>query len=167
MSELCDFLAARGYQRVALTRSGVGHFHTAGTLNGRAVEVLVDSGASCTVVALSVVHELGLRSEWIDGGAGGAGGPLDQFLIHGADLRLGGFAPQLRGPVGLDFTSINAPLLAQGSTAVEVILGADAFDAHAAVLDYASQSLFLRAPGAEAVATAGPTPNQPEQHRTP
>jgi hypothetical protein len=156
MSELADFLTARGYLRVPLTRSRVGHFHTAGTLNGRAVEVLVDSGASCTVVALSVVHDLGLRAEWIDNGAGGAGGAIDQFLIHGADLRLGTFAPRVRGPVGLDFAHINAPLLAQESAPVDVILGADAFDAHAAVLDYPSQSLFLRAVEAAPGTLGGP-----------
>lgn len=74
MSELADFLTARGYLRVPLTRSGVGHFHTAGTLNGRPVEVLVDTGAAATVVAMSVVQALGLRAEYIDsGGAGRAG----------------------------------------------------------------------------------------------
>lgn len=157
MTDLTDFLVARGYVRVPLTLSGVGHFHTVGTLNGRPVEVLVDSGASCTVVAMSVVHELGLRSEWIDSGAGGAGGALDQFLIYGADLRLGAFVPRVQGPVGLDFAHINAPLLAQGSAAVDVILGADAFDAHAAVLDYASQSLFLTETPAEPGGAAGRT----------
>lgn len=144
MSELADFLTARGYLRVPLTRSGVGHFHTAGTLNGRPVEVLVDTGAACTVVAMSVVRELGLRAEFIDSGAGGAGGALDQYRIDGADLRLGSFAPRLAGPVGLDFEHINAALRAQGSAEVSVILGVDVFDAHAAVIDYPSQSLFLK-----------------------
>lgn len=143
MGALADFLAARGYLRVPLARSGVGHFHTAGTLNGRPVEVLVDTGAACTVVAMSVVRELGLSAEWINGEAGGAGGALDQYLVSGADLRLGAFAPRVRGPVGLDFAHINAPLLAQGSAAVDVILGVDVFDAHAAVIDYPSLSLFL------------------------
>src|SRR5262245_24756448 len=54
-AELADLLPAAGYLRVPLTRSGVGHFHTAGTLNGRAVEILVDTGAASTVVAMSVV----------------------------------------------------------------------------------------------------------------
>lgn len=145
MNGLTDFLTARGYVRVPLTRSGVGHFHTTGTLNGRPVEVLVDTGAACTVVAMSVVQELGLRSEWIDGDAGGAGGPLDQFRIDGADLRLGSFVPRVAGPIGLDFEQVNAPLRAQGSAEVDVILGVDVFDAHAAVIDYSSQSLFLMA----------------------
>jgi hypothetical protein len=145
MTELTEFLTARGYLRIPLTRSGVGHFHTSGTLNGRSVEVLVDTGAACTVVAMSVVGALGLRSEWIDRGAGGAGGPLDQFRIYGADFRLGSLSPRLAGPIGLDFEQVNVPLRAQGSAEVDVILGVDVFDAHAAVIDYTTQSLFLMA----------------------
>ncbi len=146
MSELNDFLTARGYVRVPLTRSVVGHFHTTGTLNGRPVEVLVDTGAACTVVAMALVQTLGLRSERLDEDAGGAGGALAQFRVDGAELRLGTFVPRVAGPVGLDFEHVNAPLRAQGSAEVDVILGADVFDAHAAVVDYAGQSLFLRAP---------------------
>jgi hypothetical protein len=101
--------------------------------------VLVDTGAACTVVAMSVVHELGLRADWLNGEAGGAGGPLDQYMIHGANLRLGAFTPRGRSLVGLDFAQINAPLLAQGSAAVDVIVGVDVFDVHAAVIDYPSQ----------------------------
>jgi hypothetical protein len=150
MSELAEILKVRGYVRVPLTRSGVGHFHTAGTLNGRPVEVLVDTGAASTVVAMSVVRALGLRSEWLDRGAGGAGGAaLDQYRVDGADLRLGSFVPRLRGLVGLDFEHVNAALRAQESAEVDVILGVDVFDAHAAVIDYPSQSLFLRAVAAE------------------
>jgi Aspartyl protease len=156
MNELADFLTARGYLRVPLTRSGVGHFHTPGTLNGRPVEVLVDTGAACTVVAMSVVQALGLQSEWLDRGAGGAGGALDQFRVDGADLRLGSFTPRLAGPVGLDFEHVNAALRAQGSAEVDVILGVDVFDAHAAIIDYPSQSLFLRV--IEADPDAAPDP---------
>ena len=94
MSELADFLAARGYLRVPLTRSGVGHFHTAGTLNGRPVEVLVDTGAACTVVGMSVVRALGLQAEWVNNEGGGAGGALDQYMIGGAELRIGADTPR-------------------------------------------------------------------------
>jgi hypothetical protein len=154
MSELVDFLTARGYRRVPLSRSGVGHFHTAGTLNGLPVEVLVDTGASCTVVAMSVVRALGLQSDLLDDAAGGAGGALDQFRIDGADLRLGSFIPRVTRMVGLDFEQVNASLRAQGSAEVHVILGADVFDAHAAVIDYPSLSLFLSVVVAEPGAAA-------------
>ena len=145
MTELADFLTVRGYLQIPLTRSGVGHFHTSGTLNGRPVEVLVDTGAACTVIAMSTVEALGLRSEWIDQAGGGAGGSLDQFWVHEADFRLGSLSPRLAGPVGLDFEHVNASLRAHGSAEVDMILGVDVFDAHSAIIDYTSQSLFLKA----------------------
>jgi hypothetical protein len=156
MSELTDFLTAHGYVRVPLRRSVVGHFHTDGTLNGRPVEVLVDTGAATTVVAMSVVQAVGLHSEWLNREAGGAGGALDQYRVEGMVLKLGSFVPRLAGPVGLDFEHVNAPLRANGSAEVDVILGADVFDAHAAVIDYATQSLFLKVVAAEPNAAADP-----------
>jgi hypothetical protein len=56
----------------------------------------------------------------------------------------------------LDFEHVNAALQAQGSAEVDVILGVDVFDAHAAVIDYPSQSLFLRAVAAEPGAAPDP-----------
>lgn len=149
MSELTDFLTARGYVRVPLRRSGVGHFHTDGTLNGRPVEVMVDTGASVSCVAMSLVQALGLRSEWLNREAGGAGGALDQYVVEGAVLQLGSLAMRPARVAGLDFGQVNAPLRAQGSAEVDLILGADVFDAHAAVIDFPSLSLFLRVADAE------------------
>jgi len=37
MADLAAFLEAAGYRRVALRRTGVGHFEADGTLNDRAV----------------------------------------------------------------------------------------------------------------------------------
>jgi hypothetical protein len=81
-----------------------------------------------------------------------SGAGLDQ----GAILQLRSFIPRLAGPAGLDFEHVNAPLRANGSAEVDVILGADVFDAHAAVIDYPTQSLFLRAAAAEPGAAPDP-----------
>lgn len=59
-------------------------------------------------------------------------------------MKLGSLTPQLAGLVGLDFETINASLRTQGSPEVDLILGADVFDAHAAIIDYPSRPLFLR-----------------------
>lgn len=147
MTALADFLAQHGYTRMLLTRTAVGHFHTTGTLNGRSVEVLVDSGASVTVVAMDLVRALGLDAERFAHDAGGAGGTMEQFVVKGVQLRLGEFTLRLGDVAGLGFEHVNAPLRANGVPEVHVILGADVFDAHAAVIDYATRSLFLRADG--------------------
>ena len=54
---LVEFLEQNGYTRVPLSRSGIGHFHTEGTLNGRALSVLVDTGAGGTVFSLDIARE--------------------------------------------------------------------------------------------------------------
>ena len=144
MNELTEFLSSRGFHRIPLVRSAVGHFHTRGTLNGRSVEVLVDTGASCTCVAIALLKELGIAHERIEGDGGGAGGSLEQFRVDGADLHLGDFKPGLTSMAGLDFECVNAPLRAHGSVEVDVIVGGDVFEAHSAVIDYATQTLFLR-----------------------
>lgn len=144
-NDLEIFLSQQGYVRVPLRRSAAGHFHADGSLNGRRIEVLVDTGASCTVISMALVRQLGLAAQRLDEDAGGAGGAMEQYLVAGAELRLADFAPRVRGPVGLDFEQVNAPLRACGSTEVDAILGADVFEAHAAVVDFAGQALFLRA----------------------
>ncbi|MBI3147336.1 MAG: clan AA aspartic protease [Betaproteobacteria bacterium] len=144
MNELIELMATRGYMRLPLRRSVLGHLHTDGTLNGRPVEVLVDTGASATVVSLSLVQEIGLGVQRLNIEAGGAGGLLDQYLVEGAVLRLGPLTPRLAGPASTDLTHLNRPLREKGGADVAVILGADVFEAHAAVIDYATDSLFLK-----------------------
>lgn len=155
MTELADFLANQGYVALPLARSAVGHFHTSGTLNGRAVEILVDTGASCTLIAMSLVQALGLGAEIADTDAGGAGGSIAQYLVTGADLRLGGFKPVLSSVAGMDFEHINATLADQESVAIDVILGVDVFDRHAAIIDYSSRTLFLSCSGSVQGAATG------------
>jgi len=139
------FLEAAGFQRVPLSRTGVGHFEAAGSLNDRSVRILIDSGAANTVANLSRVLELGLRVELlVRRGAGIREGGLDLFKVDGGKLRLGNVEPQLLELRAMDLTQVNAALSEKGVSPVDVILGVDVFDAHAAVSDYGSSSLFLR-----------------------
>ncbi|MGQ0642406.1 MAG: hypothetical protein ACT4P6_16795 [Gemmatimonadaceae bacterium] len=49
-----------------------------------------------------------------------------------------------RGPTADAQVSFLAALAQQGATSVDVIVGLDVFNAHAAIIDYGSASLFLR-----------------------
>ena len=143
---LPEFLAEAGFHQVHLSRSGVGHFHTAGLLSGRAVSVLIDTGAASTVVSLALAREYGLtlnKLEMTGGGAGGAN--LEVYHLADATLSLAGVVPRPRALLAMDFVHVNQALASKGEAAVDVVLGADVFEAHAAVIDYGSSSLFLRA----------------------
>jgi hypothetical protein len=139
------FLKDARFRRVPLSRSGVGHFEVAGTLNDRPVRVLIDTGAASTVASLSRIQEFGLEVEPTGRcGAGAGGNQLEVFRVQGAKLRIGDVTPKLATLLAMDLTHVNAALAQKGIAPVDVILGVDVFDAHEAIIDYGSASLFLR-----------------------
>ena len=142
---LVEFLLRNGYTRVPLSKSGIGHFHTDGTLNGRAVSVLVDTGAGGTVLSLDIARAMGLALTKLEMQGGGAGAAqLDVYRIHEASLRLGEITPKVSELLALDLTHVNRAAELRGSDPIDAVLGADALEAHAAVIDYGSSSLYLK-----------------------
>jgi hypothetical protein len=107
--------------------------------------VLIDTGAASTVVRESLARDLGMTLVPVGRRGGGAGGVnLEIFEVRGAELRVAGAAPRPRGLYAMDLTHVNAALAQKGASPVDAILGADVFDAQAAVIDYGSSSLYLR-----------------------
>jgi len=142
---LSEFLRQAGYHHVPLQRSGVGHLHASGTLNGRPVSLLLDTGGASTVISLSLAQELGLALTKMPFQGGGAGAArLDVYDAPDARLQLGTLVPRARALMVMDLTHVNEALALKGQSPVDVIIGADVFEAHAAVLDYGSSSVFLK-----------------------
>ncbi len=142
---LVEFLNQNGYTRIELTRSGVGHFHTDGFLNDRPISVLIDTGASSTVFNLDLAGELNLSRDKLEISGGGAGAAkLDVYQIHEARFIIGNVSPAIQAFLAMDLTHVNQALALRGETPVDAVLGADALEAHRAVIDYGSSSLFLK-----------------------
>lgn len=142
---LIAFLEAASFRRVPLVRTGVGHFEAAGKLNGHPVRVLIDTGAASTVASLASVKACGLEVKPLARcGAGAGGGQLEVFQVENAALQVGDVAPSLNVLLAMDLTHVNAALAQKGVAPVDIILGVDVFDAHTAVIDYGSASLFLK-----------------------
>jgi predicted aspartyl protease len=142
---LSEFLSREGYRRVELGRNGVGHFEASGTLGGRSIRVLIDTGAASTVVSLSLARELGLDVTSLGRLGGGVGGAqLQIFEVRGVELELDGVHPKPTALYAMDLSHVNAALAMKGATSVEAVLGADVFDRQKAVIDYGSSSLFLK-----------------------
>jgi hypothetical protein len=142
---LNDSLQSTGYFRIPLQRSEVGHFHARGRLRQREVSILVDTGASSTIVSLALAHELDLVLSLHNEKGGGAGNAaMDVYVIEGASLDLQELCIRPRNLLAMDLSHANEALVASGAAPIEAILGLDVFETHAAVIDYQSQSLFLR-----------------------
>src|SRR3982751_3646355 len=102
---LSAFLSQAGFRQVALTRSGVGHFHVEGSLTGHSVAVLIDTGAASTIVSLALARELGLPLNKLEMKGGGAGAAqLDIFHLTDATLVLGEVQPRYRALLAMDLT---------------------------------------------------------------
>lgn len=122
-----SFDAASGV--IELRRAGDGHFHWPGTLNGVAVEFLVDTGATGTAIPRALAERLNLREEG-SVRSSTAGGVVSGTLAR-ADLALSGgprverlrvtVLPRLEAPLlGMDvlskmrFTQSNGVLRLEG-----------------------------------------------------
>ena len=142
---LAEFLSENGYTRVPLTRSGLGHFHAEGSLDGRALSVLLDTGAMSTVFSLAIARGMGLALDKLDVQGGGAGAArLDVYRIAEATFRLGRLRPRTAALLAMDLTHVNQAAALRGSGPIDAVLGADVLEAHSAVIDYGSSSLYLK-----------------------
>jgi len=50
-SEIAELLARNGFRRFVMSRTQVGHLKLVGHLDGRPIDIVLDTGASKTVVA--------------------------------------------------------------------------------------------------------------------
>ena len=94
---LIEFLNQNGYIQIPLSRSGVGHFHTVGSINDRQIEVLIDTGAASTVFSFDLARQLNLPLEKLSmfGGIAGAA-QLEVHQIHEARFRIGDYTESSR-----------------------------------------------------------------------
>lgn len=145
MPTLSDHLTQSVYVRIPLQCSGVGHFHLPAMLRGRAVSVLVDSGADCTLIDLALARELGLKLSLMpQKGAGAGSAAMDVYTVDDARLEFEALQVRSEMLIAMDLSQANAAMVAQGHDPVEAIMGVDVPDAHVAVIDYGSQSLLLK-----------------------
>ena len=142
--ELGRTLKRQGYEAVRLQPSATGHLHTTGSLQGRAVEVLVDTGASNTVIDIEVAKELGLTLTPVkQRGVGVGEASVAVNRVTGLRFSVGGIP--VEGDVfTMDLSAIRTALAARGVTAFQAVLGGDAMRKLDAILLYRENTLFLR-----------------------
>lgn len=140
VSSIAEVLLARGFRRFQMARTPVGHLKLAGHLNGRAIDIVLDTGASKTFVELNYCRAAGIAVT--DTGQSGHGGNV--FTLGEARLTLESLTVQTDGIFALDMSSTNQRLLQKGIDPIRAVIGQDALRYHQAVIDYATLTLFLK-----------------------
>lgn len=142
------FLVARGYVAVPLASNAAGHFEVADArLDGSPVRLLLDTGASHTVVDRGSAARLGLATAASERRGGGVGG-ADQALTTATAARLA-LGPAAFADVTvytMDLGHVSAALAQRGGAPIDGAVGADLLRPAEAVIDYARGTLYLKPP---------------------
>lgn len=146
---IAELLSAHDFRRFSLSRSGVGHLLLAGHLDGRPVDIVLDTGAGKTVVELGYCRAEGIAvSDTGLPGAPAAGAKSDTvsnvYKLDDAGLSLDGLPVRTDGLFAIDMTFTNQKLAMRGVEPIRAIIGQDVLRYHQAVIDYATLSLFLK-----------------------
>jgi hypothetical protein len=147
-SEIAELLSRHGFRRFMMSRTQVGHLKLVGHLDGRPIDIVLDTGASKTVVDLSYCRSEGVAvSDTGQPGAPRAGAGDIAASVHtlgDVRLTLEGLPVRSDGIFAIDMTNLNQKLMMKGADPIRAVLGADVLRYHQAVIDYATLGLFLK-----------------------
>ncbi|HLY04122.1 MAG TPA: hypothetical protein VKR31_00085 [Rhizomicrobium sp.] len=140
-SALAELLSRHGFRRFMMSRSPVGHLKLAGHLGDRPIDIVLDTGASKTLIELGYCRSEGIAVS--DTGLPGHGGNV--YTLDGdVRLTLEGMPLRSDGIFALDMSSTNERLVMKGVDPIRAVIGQDVLRYHQAVIDYATLALFLK-----------------------
>src|SRR5579885_2811629 len=109
-SALADLLLRHGFRRFTMSRTGVGHLLLAGHIDGRPIDIVLDTGAGKTFVELTYCRSEGIAVT--DTGQAGHGGNV--YTLGAVRLTLDGLPIRTDGIFALDMSSTNQRLAMRG-----------------------------------------------------
>lgn len=146
-----------GFVEIRLRPTKVGLFFADGEVLRNSAVIVVDTGASRTILDKSSADRWGVCYAPAEGRGTGAGASnLESFTASGVSLLIDGFDLELNSLCVIDLSHMKQTMAARGLETLDVILGADVMRAREAKVDYARSSLFLKR-------TVRPSKNEPQQ----
>ena len=139
-SAMAELLSRHGFRRFGMSRTPVGHLKLAGHLDDRPIDIVLDTGASKTLVELTYCRAEGIAVT--DTGVPGHGGNV--YTLGDVRLTFEGLPLRTDGIFALDMSSTNQRLIAKGVDPIRAVIGQDVLRYHQAVIDYATLALFLK-----------------------
>ena len=139
-SEIAELLSRHGFRRFMMSRTEVGHLKLVGHIDGRPIDIVLDTGASKTLVELSYCRSEGIAVT--DTGKPGHAGNV--YTLGDVPLTVEGLPIRTDGIFAIDMTSTNQRLMMKGVDPIRAVIGQDVLRYHQAVIDYATLALFLK-----------------------
>ncbi|MEX2571457.1 MAG: retropepsin-like aspartic protease [Gemmatimonadota bacterium] len=139
------FLKQSGYSSVEMSRLPTGHFSVSGTADSVRFDLILDTGASHTIIDTERADRFNLMTRDRGGtatGLGVSGQRIESGQLDNVALGAVRFA---RIPVAVvDLSEVNGVLERLGNAPVDGVIGADVLMSQQAVIDYGSLNLYLK-----------------------
>ena len=128
------------------------HITVEARLNGRPINLLIDTGATGTILAKDRLHDFFAEADFAPHperiSVAASAEAMPSFLVQVAQFSIGGVAMNRNQLLALDLAQINAFMQTHNLPPVDGILGGDLLLEHRAVIDY--RLMALRLEGLEA-----------------
>lgn len=144
---MARLMQTNGYVAIPLRLAPSGHLQCDGFIDGKAVVLVVDSGAPLSAMDAEKAAALGLKITPLETHAAGLG---TSTMKHGetliGSLKLGDWEARRVYARTIDLKQINAVMTRAGARSADGMLGANLLMECQAVIDFTSRTLFLKNP---------------------
>lgn len=144
---LARLMQTNGYIAIPMRMAPSGHLQCDGFIDGRAVVLVVDSGAPLSALDTEKAASLGLKITPLETHAAGLG---TSTMKHGetliGSLKLGEWEAGRVYARTIDLKQINGVLTRAGARSADGVLGANVLMECHAVIDFTSRTLFMKKP---------------------
>jgi clan AA aspartic protease (TIGR02281 family) len=140
-----SLLRGEGYVGIPTRRLKSGHYQAMAQVDGQRLSLIIDSGASTSILDNASAVRLGLPLRRSRTRVSGLGAPAQRALSATLDdVRLGALRLDSLAVVVLDLSHVNQSLQDEGIELADGVIGADLLAERRAVFDFTSGVLYLR-----------------------
>jgi clan AA aspartic protease (TIGR02281 family) len=144
-SAINSVLREQGYVGIPTRRLKSGHYQAMAQVDGQRLSLIIDSGASTSILDNASAVRLGLPLRRSRTRVSGLGAPAQRALSATLDdVRLGALRLDSLAVVVLDLSHVNQSLQNEGIELADGVIGADLLAERRAVFDFTSGVLYLR-----------------------
>jgi clan AA aspartic protease (TIGR02281 family) len=138
-------LREQGYIGIPTRRLRSGHYQATAQVDGQRLSLIIDSGASTSILDNASAVRLGLSVRRSRTRVSGLGAPAQRALSGRLDdVRLGALRLDSLAVMVLDLSHVNQSLREDGIERADGVIGADLLAERRAVFDFTSGVLYLR-----------------------
>ena len=132
-------------KKVKIKLTQTNHLSCQARINGIKANLLIDTGASNSCIALALKDHFGIKEKGDPFEAAGAGeDKMKAVLAHKCNLFLGRYRIGQNTFVLLDMQHINATLVKEGGETIDGILGNDFLRKNKVIIDYKRKAMIIQ-----------------------